>query len=103
MATASLNSKKVESKELSINSAHPGLKKISVRDIKRLGYRLTDNQIPLGNKPYKYGILEIKNEDNNKEIGFSLLYSTTEKLGIILPNPYQYYVLRPSACLQILR
>ncbi len=103
MGLATLNSKQVDSKTLSPNSPYGGLKKISVRELKKLGYRLTDNQIPLGNKPYKYGILEIKNEDNNREIGFSLLYSTNEKLGIILPNSYQYYVLRPSACLQILR
>jgi hypothetical protein len=80
-----------------------GLRKISVKELRALGYKLSDKQIPLGQKPYKYGILEVKNEDNGKEIGFSLLYSTADKLGVILPNPYNYYVLRPSSCLAILR
>lgn len=78
-------------------------KKFSVKQIKSLGYRLTDNQIPLGNKPYRFGILEVKNEENNKEVSFSLLYSTEDKMVIILPQPYNYYVNRPEACYSALR
>lgn len=81
-------------------------RKLSVRQLKNLGYKLTDNQIPLGSKPYKFGILEVKNEsakDVNKEVTFSLLYSVDDKMGIILPNPYNYYVLKPLACYDTLR
>lgn len=78
-------------------------RKLSVRQLKNLGYKLTDNQIPLGIKPYKFGILELKNEDNTKEVGFCMLYSTEDKMGIILPNSYNYYLMRPSACYEALR
>lgn len=77
-----------------------GPRKISVKQLKELGYKLTDNQITTGKPPYKYGVLEIRNEEGNnrnKEVGFSLLYSTDDKLGVILPNPYSYYVSRPSS------
>ncbi len=78
-------------------------KKISAGEIKKLGYKFTDNQIRLGQKPYKFGILELKNEVGNREVSFCLLYSVDDKMGIILPNPYQYYVLRPGACYEYLR
>lgn len=81
-------------------------RKLSVKQLKNLGYKLSDNQIPLGSKPYKFGILEVKNEEGKnayKEVTFSLLYSVDDKMGIILPNPYSYYVARPSACYEILR
>lgn len=89
-------------KELSVF----GVRKISVKTVKELGYKLTDRQIPLGEKPYKYGVLELLNEDPKAtkiEVGFCLLYSVQEKLGIILPNPYSYYLASPSACLDFLR
>lgn len=79
------------------------LKKLSVRELKQLGYKLSDNQIPLGPKPYKFGILEVKNEDNNREVSFSLLYSVEEKLAQVLPQPYNFYLARPKACSALLR
>lgn len=91
-----------KNKEVKTLTIH-GIRKISVREVKKLGYKLGDNQIPLGEKPYKYAVLEVKNEDNNREVSFCLLYSVAEKLSIILPNPYGYYVLRPSACLELFR
>lgn len=78
-------------------------KKISVKQIKSLGYKLTDSQIPLGTKPYKFGILELKNESDNKEVSFCMLYSTEDKMGIILPNSFNYYLIRPNACYEALR
>lgn len=78
-------------------------RKLSVRQLKNFGYKLTDNQIPLGTKPYKFGILEVKNENNNQEVSFCMLYSTDDKMGIILPNSYNYYLARPSACYEALR
>ena len=78
-------------------------RKLSVKQLKNLGYKLTDNQIPLGTKPYKFGILELKNEDNVKEVSFCMLYSTEDRMGIILPNPYNYYLMRPNACYEALR
>lgn len=73
-------------------------RKISHKQLKELGYRLTDEQIPLGKKPYKSAIIEVKNEVGNKELSFCFLYLTTEKQGIILPNTFRYYQLRPNAC-----
>lgn len=81
-------------------------KKISVKELITLGYTLTEKQIPLGKKPYNYGVLELKNElgrAHNKEVPFCLLYSTSDKLGIILPNSFNYYLSRPSVCLELLR
>lgn len=86
-----------------VNVKQPITHGLSVKELKDLGYKLTDNQIPLGAKPYKYGILEIKNDDNNKDVGFSMLYSVEEKLGRILPNGYSYYVARPAMCQELLR
>ena len=90
------------SKEV-LKGSKPTPRKLSVRQLKNLGYRLTDNQIPLGVKPYKFGVMEILNDDNHKEVSFCLLYSVDDKMGIILPNPYNYYIMRPSACYDIIR
>ena len=86
--------------EISLKKPH---KKISYKELKALGYKLTDEQIPLGNKPYKFAVIEVKNEDNNKEVGFCFLYIVADKMGIILPNPFRYYQLRPRACYEHLR
>ena len=79
-----------------------GYRKISVKELKALGYKLSDNQIPMGVKPYKYGILEVKNTDNNKEVGFCVLYSTEDKLGVVLNNSYNYYLSKPASCVDLL-
>ncbi len=68
-------------------------KKIKVNQLKKLGYRLGDKQIPLGKKPHRYGILEVFNEDNKKEVSFCYLFITREMAGIILPQPFHYYQL----------
>lgn len=68
---------------------------ITIPRLKDLGYKLTGKQIGLGEKPYKYGILEVKNEDNTKEVGFCLLFSSRSLRGVILPHEYHFYELRP--------
>lgn len=68
-------------------------KYIEVRTLAKLGYKLSGKQIPLGEKPHKYGILEVRNEDNKKEISFCLLFSTRSMHGVILPHPYHFYEL----------
>lgn len=68
-------------------------KKIKVNQLKKLGYKLGDKQIPLGKKPYRYGILEVFNEDNKKEVGFCYLFLTREMAGVILPQPFHFYKL----------
>lgn len=68
-------------------------KKLKVTQLKKLGYRFGDKQIPLGKKPYRYGILEVHNEDNKREVGFCYLFLTREMAGIILPQPFQFYKL----------
>ena len=69
-------------------------KKITVTALKNLGYRLSGKQIPVGNKPHEYGILELWNEDNKKEVSFCILFSTKSVSAIILPFPFHHYELR---------
>lgn len=66
---------------------------IRVGELRDLGYKLTGEQLALGDKPIKYGILEVKNEDNTKEVSFCLLFSTRSMQGVILPRPYHFYEL----------
>lgn len=79
--------------ELTIYKPVPVNKKIKVTQLKKLGYRLGDTQIPLGKKPYRYGILEVHNDDNKREVGFCYLFITREMAGIILPQPFHFYKL----------
>jgi hypothetical protein len=67
---------------------------ITVKKLQELGYRLSGQQIPIGEKPCRYGILEILNEDNKKEVSFSLLFSTKSMNGIVLPQPFHFYKLQ---------
>lgn len=69
----------------------PGPRRIKVDKLKKLGYQLGDKQIPLGKKPHRYGILEVLNEDNKREVGFCYLFLTREMAGIILPQPFEFY------------
>lgn len=71
----------------------PTAKKIKVTQLKKLGYKLGDKQIPLGKRPYKYGVLEVENEDNKREVSFCYLFITREMTGIILPHPFAFYKL----------
>lgn len=70
-------------------------KKIKVDELTKLGYKLSKRQLPLGNRPYKYGIIEVKNEDRDDPVSFSYLYSTLEEEGIILPYGFDYYLSHP--------
>ena len=42
-------------------------KKITVQELNDLGYEITGRQIFVGSRPYKYGIMEVK-EENTKHI-----------------------------------
>lgn len=78
--------------ELTIDTPASRYKKLKVSDLRFLGYELGDRQKPVGSKPHKYGIFEVKNEDNNLTVDFCLLYSTADKIGIILPHKFDYYL-----------
>lgn len=71
----------------------PKVKSITPKELKELGYEFTTEQIPLGDRPYKWGILHVKNVGNTKEVSFCYLFSTRSMTGMILPNPYYYYEL----------
>lgn len=68
-------------------------KYITTDELKNLGYRFSGDQIPLGEKPYRYGILKVWNVEDKKEVGFSYLFSTRQRKGVILPQPYAFYEL----------
>jgi hypothetical protein len=68
-------------------------KTLKIMDLKNLGYRLSGKQVGLGPKPHRYGILEVFNEDNKKEVSFSLLFSSKTMAGVILPQPFHHYEL----------
>ena len=66
-------------------------KLLKIMDLKKLGYKLSGKQIGLGTKPHRFAILEIQNEDNTKEVSFSLLFGTKTMAGVILPYCYHHY------------
>ena len=70
-------------------------KKIPLENLKNLGYRLSGKQIPLGAKPYRHGIMEVKNEKDDDLVSFSYLYSVLDETGVILPYGYDYYSTHP--------
>lgn len=80
-------------------------RKITHAKLKELGYRLTDNQITLGPRPFAFAVIEVKNEaqNDNREIGFSFLYSVKDKMGVILPNTFHHLKLNPKECYEHLR
>lgn len=75
------------------SKAKKKVKTITPKDLKGLGYEFTNDQVALGERPYKWGILKVKNSENTKEVGFSYLFSTRSMTGVILPNPFIYYQL----------
>lgn len=72
-------------------------KKISVTELIKLGYRLSGRQIPLGSKPFKFGIMEVVHDDKKVTdiVTFCYLYSTVQQTGIILPYGLDYYIYHP--------
>lgn len=74
---------------------HTSFKKITVKELNQLGYLVGKQQSPIGDKPYKFVVVEMLNEDKKGEVSFCMLYSTESKSGLILPNPYRYYLSHP--------
>ena len=79
-------------KTLAIVSSEGSFRKITIEELNTLGYELTGTQMPMGNKPYKYVVMEVKNEDNKQELSFCYLYSLDAETGVILPNRYHWYL-----------
>lgn len=79
-------------KTLAIVSSEGSFRKITVEELNNLGYELTGSQTPMGDKPFKYVIMEVKNEDNKQELSFCYLYSLSAETGVILPNRYGHYM-----------
>lgn len=73
------------------------LKRITIGQLRELGYALSSRQLPLGNRPYRYGIMEVIHEDRKIQdvVTFAYLYSTLDQTGIILPYGYDYYISHP--------
>jgi len=72
-------------------------KKIRPIDLKGLGYRLSGKQIPIrSSKPKVFTIMEVFNEDNQRELSFCYLFNSRVMSGIILPNPFHYYRLHKA-------
>lgn len=94
MATKQLESPGVNDKEnrLAILAT---FKKLSVQYLKILGYDLSKRQTNLGNKPYKFKLIEVLNDDKKGMPDFSFLYSVESKEGIILPHAFDYYSKHP--------
>ena len=70
--------------------------KLTVDELNSLGYELSGRQLPMGNAPIRYALMDIKNEDNKLEVGFCYLYSVESQTGIILPNTFGYYLKKIS-------
>ena len=74
------------------NSGGSSYKRISIEMLTDLGYHLTGRQFNIGTKGDNYLVLELKNEDNKKEVTFCYLYSREEGLGVILPDTFSFYM-----------
>ena len=90
MVLVKVTPEQLSSKELAVAEVH--FRKITIHQLKLLGYDLGKRQTPVGNKPYKYGIIELMNDDKKGNVSFCYLYSTIDKNGIILPKPFDYYL-----------
>lgn len=67
-------------------------KKITVQELNDLGYELTGRQIFVGDRPYKYTIMETKEENTKHIMSFCYLASLEMQTGIILPQPYNEFI-----------
>lgn len=69
-------------------------KKITFDVLENLGYKLSRNQIPLGSYAQdRYAILEVIEEKGKRKPGFSYLYSLKHMAGVVLPQPYEYFLI----------
>ena len=67
-------------------------RKITIEELNDLGFELTGRQMPVGSRPYKYGLLEIHQENDKEPAGFCYLYSLTSQTGIIRPDTFNHYL-----------
>ncbi len=72
-------------------------KKLTLAELKKLGYELTGRKISVGSKRFNTAVFtvnEVRDEDlHTKKIPFSYLYSEKAKTGVILPECYSVYVI----------
>lgn len=67
-------------------------RRITIDELNALGYELTGRQMPIGRSPFKYVLLELKNDYNKQELSFCYLYAIEEQHGVILPDTYKCYL-----------
>lgn len=73
-------------------SGGPSYKRISINMLNQFGYQLTGRQFNMGNNSSNYLVLELRNEDNKKEVGFCYLFSQEDGTGVILPDTFSFYM-----------
>ena len=67
-------------------------KKITIQELNDLGYELTGRQIFVGDRPHKYMLMEVKEENTKYVMSFCYLASLEDQTGIILPQPYNDFI-----------
>lgn len=78
-----------------VSSEGSSYKRITIEELNNLGYELAGREMPMGKlRDARYRILEMKNEDNKNTISWCYLYSMDEQAGVILPNTYNFYLMR---------
>jgi hypothetical protein len=83
---------------LAIAASEGSFRKITIEELNNLGYEITGTQMPMGERPYRYGLLELMNEGENckdkmrQELNFCYLYSLVEQTGVILPHKFKHYL-----------
>lgn len=82
--------------ELAIIKKDTAFQKLTIYDLNQFGYELTGRQIPLGSKPNKFAIMEVKNDDNMATVGFCYLFSIADQSGVILSHNFDYCVRHPD-------
>ena len=62
--------------------------KVTVTALKKMGYTITGEFIPVGGR---YKIFELKEVESNNIAGFCILSPASNLPGVVLPNDLAYY------------
>jgi hypothetical protein len=82
--------------ELAVIDNKTTFRHLTVAQLNDLGYELTGRQSAIGSKPVKYALMEVKDEDSRDTAGFCYLFAIKQQTGIILANPFFYYLRFPE-------
>ena len=81
-----------KSSALTIAASEGSFKKITIAELNNLGYEITGRQMPVGTRPCKYGLMEVKEEGSKHIMSFCYIFSLESQTGIIVPRPFNEFI-----------